>query len=104
MHKTLATLLAAAAFTTPFAQAENTSVTLELTYDRALLATEAGAKSVLDYVTEQAEKACAYDRPITGTPTVDAACRDNVVEQAIAKIREDAEIEGTAATYVFASL
>ena len=104
MHKTLATLLAAAAFAAPFAQAQSTSVTLELTYDRALLATEAGAKSVLDYVIEQAEDACAYYRPVTGAPTVDATCRDNVVEQAIAKIREDAEIEGTAATYVFASL
>lgn len=104
MHKTLATLLAAAAFAAPFAQAEDTSVTLDLTYDRAMLTTEAGAKSVLDYVTEQAEEACAYDRPITGAPTVDAACRDEVIEQAIAKIREDAEIEGTAATYVFASL
>lgn len=104
MHKTLATFLAAAAFAAPFAQAQNTSVTLELTYDRALLATEAGAKSVLDYVTEQAEDACAYYRPVTGAPTVDATCRDKLIEQAIAKIREDAEIEGTAATYVFASL
>ena len=47
MRKILATLFAAAAFAAPLAYSEGTPITVNLEYDSTLLATEAGAKTVL---------------------------------------------------------
>ena len=104
MRKTLVTLIAAAAVAAPFAQAEGTPITVELTYDSTLLATEAGAKSVLSSIKQQAAEACSFTMPVIGTPTLDRACRDDLVDKAIGEIRLAALEEGQATTYVFASV
>lgn len=104
MHKTLATLLAATAFAVPFAQADTNALTVELTYDRALLETESGVELVLASLETQATEACAYSSPITGAPKQDRACRDEVMKKAVAEIRRVSVEEGTATTSVFASL
>ncbi len=104
MRKTVVTLLAAATFAAPFAQAEGTPITAEFEYDSALLATESGAKKVLKSIKFQAKKACSYVTPITGVPTFDRACQEDLVEKAVTEIRLAAAEEGKAATLVFASL
>ncbi|MEO1188288.1 MAG: UrcA family protein [Pseudomonadota bacterium] len=104
MHKTLATLLVAAAFSAPFAQADTNALTVELTYDRALLQTESGVELVLASLETQATEACAYASPITGAPKQDRVCRDEVMKKAVAEIRRVSLEEGTATTSVFASL
>ena len=104
MHKTLANLLVATAFAAPFAQADSRSITVDLTYDRALLETESGVELVLASLETQATEACTYDSPLLGTPKQDTACRDELMEKAVAEIRRVSLEEGTAATSVFASL
>ena len=104
MRKTVATLIAAAALAAPFAQAEGTPITVQFKYDSALLATEAGAKSVLKAIKAQATEACAFRAPVTGMPSLDRACRDDLVEKAVGQIRLAALEDGQAVTYVFASL
>jgi UrcA family protein len=104
MHKTLASLLAVAAFTAPFAQAEIKTVTVDLTYDRALLETESGVETVLASLEAQAVEACTYASPLVGTPKHDKTCRDEILKNAIAEIRRVSVEEGTAAISVFASL
>ncbi len=104
MHKTLATLLTIAAFSAPFAQADSKTITVDLTYDRALLETESGAELVLESLRDQAIEACTYASPILGTPKHDEACRDDLLEQAVAEVRRVSLQEGTAAVSVFASL
>ena len=104
MRKSLVTLLAAAACATPFAQAEGTPITVDFTYDSSLLANEAGAKSVLKSITDQAAEACTSAKPLTGVEIVDRTCRDDLVEQAIVKISAAAAEDGKEVTYVFASV
>lgn len=104
MRKTLATFLAVAAFSAPFAQAETNNITVDLTYDRALLETESGVELVLASLEAQANEACTYDSPLLGTPKQDATCRDELVRKAVAEIRRVSLQEGTATTSVFASL
>lgn len=104
MRKTLVTLFAAAALASPFAHAEGTPITVELKYDSNLLATEAGAKSVLKSIKAQAKEACSFNMPVTGMPSFDRECRDDLVEKAIGEIRLAALEEGQALTYVFASV
>ena len=104
MRKSLVTLLAAAACATPFAQAEGTPITVDFTYDSALLATEAGAKTVVASITEQAVEACTVEKVFTGVEVLDRTCRDEMVEKAIEKISLAATEEGKAVSYVFASL
>ena len=104
MRKTVATLITAVALTAPFAQAEGTPVTVSFKYDSALLATEAGAKTVLKSIREQAVEACSFTKAITGAPTYDRECRDDLVEKAIGQIRLAASEDGQAASYVFASV
>ncbi|MEM7329036.1 MAG: UrcA family protein [Pseudomonadota bacterium] len=104
MRKTVAILIAAAALAAPFAQAEGTPITVQFKYDSALLATEAGAKSVLKSIKEQAVEACSYTRPVFGMPTYDRTCRNDLIDKAIGEIRLAALQEGQATTYVFASL
>lgn len=104
MRKSLVTLLAAAACATPFAQAEGTPITVDFTYDSALLATEAGAKAVVKSLTEQATEACAFTKPFTRVTLLDRTCRDDLISSAIEKISLAASEEGQAVTYVFASI
>ena len=104
MRKTVASLIAAVALAAPFAQAEGTPITVQFTYDSSLLATEAGAKSVLKSIKAQAMEACAFVKPVTGVPTYDRVCRDDLVQKAIGEIRLAALEEGQATAYVFASL
>ncbi|MEM7639044.1 MAG: UrcA family protein [Pseudomonadota bacterium] len=104
MRKTLATLLAVAAFSAPFAQAEDNQITVDLTYDRGLLETESGVELVLASLEAQATEACTYASPLVGTPKKDATCRDELMKKAVAEIRRVSLEEGTAATSVFASL
>ena len=104
MRKILATLFAAAAFAAPLAYSEGTPITVDLKYDSTLLATEAGAKTVLKSVKEQAKDACSFKRPVTGVITYDRACTNDLVDKAIGQIRLAAIEEGQAVTYVFASV
>lgn len=104
MRKTLVTLFAAAAFAAPFAQAEGTPITVELEYDATLLATEAGAKSVLKSIKAQAADACSFSAPVTRATMIDRECRNDLVEKAIGEIRLAAIENGQTATYVFAAL
>ena len=104
MRKILATLFAAAAFAAPLAYSEGTPLTVELKYDSQLLSTEAGAKTVLKSLQEQAKDACTYVRPVTGTITFDRTCSKDLVNKAIGEIRLAALEEGQALTYVFASI
>lgn len=103
MRKTLATFLAAAAFTLPVAQAQTSTITVGVTYDRALIVTEAGAQLVLDSLEKQATEACSYSSPISRAPTHDSLCREQLVEKAIDEIRRVSLEEGIAASSVFAS-
>ena len=104
MRKTVATLIAAAVMVAPFAHAQGTPITVQLTYDSSLLSSESGAKAVLKSIKKQATEACSYKKPVFGTPSFDRACRAALVEQAISEIRLAALEEGQATTYVFASL
>ena len=104
MRKTVATLIAAAALAAPFAQAEGTPITVQFKYDSTLLATEAGAKSVLKSIKAQDADACSFRAPVTGMPTLDRSCRDDLVEKAVGQIRVAALEDGHSVTYVFASL
>ena len=103
MRKTLATFLAAAALTVPFAQAQTSTITVGLTYDRALLVTESGAKLVLASLEKQATEACSYSSPVSRAPTHDSTCRQELIEKAIDEIRRASLEEGIAASSVFAS-
>lgn len=103
MRKTLVTLFAAAAIAAPFAHAEGTPITVELEYDATLLATEAGAKSVLKSIKAQATDACSYAAPVTRAQMIDRDCRNDLVEKAIGEIRLAALEDGQTATYVFAA-
>lgn len=103
MRKILATLFAAAAFAAPLAYSEGTPITVKLKYDSTLLATEAGAKTVLKSIEAQAEAACSFARPVTGMITFDRACSKDLVKKAIGEIRVAALEDGQAVTYVFAS-
>ena len=58
MRKTVATLIAAAVMVAPFAHAQGTPITVQLTYDSSLLSSESGAKAVLKSIKKQATKAC----------------------------------------------
>ena len=104
MRKLFVTLLASAACATSIAHAEEKPVTVNFSYDSAMLATEDGAKEVLESLTDAAIEACSYERAITGAPTFDRACRDSLVKEAIAQISADASAEGKSVTYVFASV
>ncbi|NQY40068.1 MAG: UrcA family protein [Henriciella sp.] len=104
MRKILATLFAAAAFAAPLAYSEGTPISVELSYDSGLLSTEAGAKTVLKSIKEQAKDACTYVRPVTGTITYDRECSTDLVEKAIGEIRLAAVEDGRTVTYVFAAL
>ena len=104
MRKALVTLLAAAACATTVSHADGTPITVEFAYDSTLLATEAGAKTVLASITEQAAEACTVEKVFTGVEMIDRTCRDEMVEQAIEKISLAATEEGKAVSYVFASL
>ena len=104
MRKTFVTLIAAAALVAPFAQAEGTPITVKFQYDSTLLATEAGAKTVLKSIKEQATEACSFTKALTGAPSFDRACRDDLVEKAIGEIRLAALEDGKEATFVFAAL
>ena len=104
MRKTIATIITAVALAAPMAQAESTPVNVALKYDSTLLATEAGAKRVLESITAQAKAACTSVRPVTKQIYVDRACRDQLVEQASGKIRVAALENGLQPVYVFAAL
>lgn len=105
MRKTLASAILAATCAAPMvAHAEGTPITVKFQYDGTLLATEAGAKAVLDSVKLQAKEACSYNKPVTGMPTYDRDCQIDLVEKAISEIRLAAVELGQPATFVFASL
>ena len=104
MRKTISTLFVAAALAAPMAHAEGTPITVNLTYDSTLLATENGAKSVYRSIRSQATDACSNRQPATGLVRVDRACRDDLVDKAIGKIRLAALEDGLQPVYVFAAL
>lgn len=104
MRKTLVTLLAAASCATFSAHADGKPITVQLTYDSTLLATEASAKTVLKSIKSQAKEACTFTTPATGRVSFDRVCRDDLVNKAIEKIRLAAIEDGQPTAYVFASL
>ena len=82
--------LAAAVAVAGFAQAEEVrTVTAELTYDPALLTTEAGAEATLASFERQAKRACATLSMVSAGFTYDEVCIANMVETAVEEIGSD---------------
>jgi len=104
MRKTLATLLVSAAVAVPFAQAETKAISVDMTYDAALLQTEAGVERVLASLEQQATEACTYASPLIRTPKKDATCRDELIKKAVAEIRRVSLEDGTVTATAFANL
>lgn len=102
MRKIFVSFITAAAIAAPFAHASGTPITVEFTYDGSLLETEAGARTVLESIERQADKACSYRVPAVGTIRTDRTCRQDLIEKAIIQIRQEAAEEGVVASLVFA--
>ena len=104
MMKPIASLVAAAMLLAPMASAgETTPITVDIAYDKAMLATEAGAAEVLKSIKSQAKAACTtYSASASGFYT-DSKCTKSVVASAVSKIKELQAQEGLAASGTFAS-
>lgn len=105
MFKPTATILAAALILSPaaFAQAP-TEVTLHVSYDPQLLASEAGSAELVRTLRREARKVCSHTIVITGTPYTDRVCVDNLVTEAIRQIHSDQSAAGQAIAPAFEQL
>ena len=87
-------LIAAATLAPAAAHADSKPITVEIAYDKALLATDAGAEVVLDSIDAQAKEACSTRSPVTRQPYLDRACVKNIKKAAMKQILEQQEIAG----------
>lgn len=94
-------LLAAAALVPASAIAEETAVTVNISYDKALLATDEGAADVMKSITAQAKDACVTRSPISHAPYTDRTCVKNLTKAAMIKIVEQQEVAGLATAPTF---
>ncbi len=82
-----AALLAASLAVTAPASAETAkTLSVEIQYDNSVLTHEAGARNVLQSLTDQAVSACRYIEPVTRAARLDRDCVDDVVARAVARI------------------
>lgn len=104
MLKPIVSIMAAAVILSPLAVAgELKPVTVSISYEKALLASETGATEVLKSIKSQAKAACtSYTPTISGFYT-DTKCVKALVESAVSKIRDQQAQEGFATAGVFAS-
>lgn len=94
-------LLASAAFIPATATAEDTPITVEISYDTALLSSEEGAKAVLASIRKQAKDACSARSPVSGKPYTDYSCVEDISAAAASKILEKQELAGLKTAPVF---
>ncbi|MBD3769737.1 MAG: UrcA family protein [Rhodobacterales bacterium] len=100
-------MLAAAALVAvvPFAASAETTtpVTVDITYDHALLASDLGAQAVLSDIRDQARSACTTSGAKFGrSPSVDRDCANDVMAQAAVKILKEREEMGLKTAPAFA--
>jgi len=104
MLKIVTPLVALAAAIAPVAAADADAakdITVEFKYDNTLLADEAGAKTVIASLKDQAEAACTYRSSINFMETVDRSCAKSAVAIAAAKIVAEREAEGLETAAIF---
>mgnify|MGYP003631165637 FL=1 len=91
----------------PFVASAETStpITVEISYDHDLLASNSGAELMLSEIRSQARSACTSSGSKFGrTPMVDRDCVDAVMAQAAVKILKEREEMGLKTAPVFARL
>ncbi|MCA8900121.1 MAG: UrcA family protein [Hyphomonas sp.] len=87
MLKSVIGLAAAAALLPLAAAAETTTpITVKISYDKALLASDAGAEMVLESMRAQAAEACTHPGYAGKAPRLDRKCAKDVVAKAATKI------------------
>ena len=96
MKKIIIPVLMAAATIVPAA------ITVEIAYDKALLASDAGAAVVLESIDAQARAACSTRMPVTNQPYVDRSCAKNLTKAALKKILDEQEVANLPTAPVFA--
>ncbi|MEH6490239.1 UrcA family protein [Hyphomonas oceanitis] len=95
MLKPIASIMAAAVILSPVAFAEaQTPITVEIQYDKDLLALDAGAPVVMASIKAQAKKACTSYVPVFGGNYTDRSCVNDIVSAAVSKINEQQALEG----------
>jgi len=103
MKKFIIPVLMAAAIIVPAAaNAEGKPITVEIAYDKALLASDAGAAVVLESIEAQAKEACSTRSPVTSQPVVDRTCTKNIKKAALKKILDKQDISSLPTAPVFA--
>ena len=95
-------LLAAATLAPATAAAEGKPITVKVSYDKVLLASDMGASIVVESVEKQARAACSARSPVTNQAYVDRECAKNVAKSAMKKILEKQEVSGLDTSPVFA--
>ncbi|MAN44939.1 MAG: UrcA family protein [Alphaproteobacteria bacterium] len=95
-------LLAAATLAPAAATAEGKPITVEVSYDKVLLASDMGASIVMESVEKQAKSACTTRSPVTNQAYTDRECAKNVTKSAMKKILENQEVSGLDTSPVFA--
>jgi UrcA family protein len=89
----------------PFAASAEvvTPISVEISYDHDLLASESGAELVLSDIRSQARSACTSSASKFGRgPMVDRSCADDVMAQAAVKILKEREEMGLKTAPTFA--
>lgn len=96
MFKPTSMILAAAMVLTPLATAQSgKEVTLRMDYDPALLASDAGADSLVKSLKREARKLCSQRVPATGGNFIDQTCVSGLMTAAIQQIHADQTAAGT---------
>ncbi|MEP0313407.1 UrcA family protein [Hyphomonas sp.] len=95
-------LMAAATIVPAAATAEGTPITVEIAYEKALLASDAGAAVVLESIDAQTRAACSTRMPVTNQPYVDRSCAKDLTKAALKKILEEQEVANRPTAPVFA--
>ena len=87
MLKSLISAAAIALSLTPAAlAAEGIPITVQITYDDALLDSEDGARLVLNSIKSQAKSACAYKASIATGRSFDYTCVKSITDDSITEI------------------
>ena len=82
---------------------QQTPVTVNIEFDHALLASDAGAETVLDSIREQARDACRAPGGKFGRAAItDFSCADDVMAKATVKILQQREAMGLETAPAFA--
>jgi UrcA family protein len=95
-------LMAAATIVPAAANAEGKPISVEIAYDKALLATDAGAAVVLESIDAQAKEACSTRSPVTNQAYVDRTCSNNIKKAALKKILNKQEVSSLPTAPTFA--